>query len=384
MRVSIPTSPKTRPCGAEQTWLIHHEAPKGKPANDLIDRQTLLSGKEMSVVWLHNARIIAVFAVVFLHTTASVLTKSPIGSESWWVGNLYDSLVRWCVPVFVMISGALLLDPNKNEDLKAFYTKRLSRILLPILFWSAFYSLGPLLKNAFNVEHLRVDDLARAIVSLRPHFHLWFLYMIIFLYLFTPFFRKIISSSSRFEIAFLITLSFAFSALNAVAATLRTTDSTLFSNQFLSYIPYFFLGYFVRTSAMNCGIFILCSAFSATVFLTAVGCYVVSNNHGLDSGLYFYSYLSITVIPMSVCAIYLLKNLSKPMFNGPLMEKISFLTLGVYLLHPFFLEIIQGAGYGPRVFNPLISIPLISIGVFSISLVVAWGISIIPYIRRVI
>ena len=288
----------------------------------------------MSIVWLHNARIIAVFAVVFLHTATSVVTKSPIGSESWWIGNLYDSSVRWCVPVLVMVSGALLLDPNKNEDLKTFYTKRLSRIFIPILFWSFFYVLWALLSSTVNVEYFGADDLSRKLMSVRPYYHLWFLYMIVFLYLFAPFFRKIISNSSQFEIATLITFSFVISALNTITTALQIAETRLSISGFLFYIPYFFLGYLVRIREVNCGILILHSVFGLSVFLTALGYYIVSKSYGLGSGRYFYSYLSITVIPMSVCAMYILNNFTKPIGNNWLTEKVSSLTLGIYLLHP--------------------------------------------------
>jgi surface polysaccharide O-acyltransferase-like enzyme len=84
--------------------------------------------------WLNNSRIAAVFTVVFLHVSASIVFGASFGSESWWIGNVYDSLSRWCVPVLVMISGALLLDESKQEDATAFYQKRLSRIFWPIPF----------------------------------------------------------------------------------------------------------------------------------------------------------------------------------------------------------------------------------------------------------
>ena len=82
------------------------------------------------MIWLDNSRIIAIFSVVFLHTAASVVLGNSIGTEYWWIANLYDSFVRWCVPVLVMISGALLLDPVKKEDLSTFYRKRFSKILV--------------------------------------------------------------------------------------------------------------------------------------------------------------------------------------------------------------------------------------------------------------
>ena len=83
------------------------------------------------MIWLDNSRILAVCGVVFLHVAAGVVLGHEVGTGDWWFGNVYDSVVRWCVPVFVMISGALLLDPGKKEDLSTFYKKRLARVLLP-------------------------------------------------------------------------------------------------------------------------------------------------------------------------------------------------------------------------------------------------------------
>lgn len=113
------------------------------------------------MIWLDNSRIIAIYAVVFLHVSAGVVIGNDVGTEYWWVGNVYDSAVRWCVPVFVMISGALLLDPNKQEDLATFYTKRLSRILVPIIFWSAFFLAWAFLKGAMKGNELTVVDLLK-------------------------------------------------------------------------------------------------------------------------------------------------------------------------------------------------------------------------------
>ena len=93
------------------------------------------------MVWLDNSRLIATFAAVFLHVAAGVVVYSNPGSQYWWAGNIYNSFVRWCVPVFVMVSGALLLNPNKMESMETFYKKRLSRILIPLLFWATYCSL---------------------------------------------------------------------------------------------------------------------------------------------------------------------------------------------------------------------------------------------------
>ncbi|GAB7209335.1 acyltransferase [Dickeya oryzae] len=89
--------------------------------------------------WLYIARIVSTFAVIVLHISAYTVSLAELGSLSWWAGNIYDSLTRWCVPVFVMISGALLLSPEKNETLSFFYKKRMSRIFLSTGFFGPFF-----------------------------------------------------------------------------------------------------------------------------------------------------------------------------------------------------------------------------------------------------
>lgn len=99
------------------------------------------------MVWLDNSRIIAIWAVIFLHVAGFFVVSEPIGSTYWWIGSAYDAITRWCVPVFVMISGALLLDSSKQEALGVFYRKRMVRILWPLVFWSVFYLAWISLKN---------------------------------------------------------------------------------------------------------------------------------------------------------------------------------------------------------------------------------------------
>ena len=90
--------------------------------------------------WVHRAKVLAIFAVVILHVASQVLENTSIfGTYNWWMGNLFDAGTRWSVPVFVMVSGYLLLDPSKQEDFRTFYKKRANKILIPTIFWSIFY-----------------------------------------------------------------------------------------------------------------------------------------------------------------------------------------------------------------------------------------------------
>ncbi|MGL5085683.1 MAG: acyltransferase family protein, partial [Clostridium sp.] len=69
------------------------------------------------IYYLDVLRIISILGVILIHDTASnVANLSHIGSESWWVANILNASFRWAVPIFFMISGALLA--NKEESLK--------------------------------------------------------------------------------------------------------------------------------------------------------------------------------------------------------------------------------------------------------------------------
>lgn len=336
------------------------------------------------MVWLDNARVSAIGAVLLLHTAAVVVLGSPVGSAYWWAGNGFDSLVRWCVPVFVMISGALLLDPHKNESLPAFYRKRVAKIVLPLLVWSLLYLLWGAAKSLRTGHPFTLGEMATRLLSGMPHYHMWFLFMIVPLYLFTPFFRTIIRSSSRRELAALMGFSFAIAIINNIHAAWSSGESRLFINWFLSFIPYFLLGYYIRTDPRQYARPLLFGVFLLASGATAVGCYLLAQRQGLAAGLYFYGYLSLTVIPMSVSMMYLLKTLTRPIGGATLSRTLSALTLGIYLIHPLVLESLQWLGFGPLDFHPAASIPLIAGIGFGTSWLGAWILSRLPYLRRII
>ena len=336
------------------------------------------------MVWLDNSRIIAILSVVLLHAAAPFVMDYEVGTTYWWVGNFYDSMARWCVPVFVMISGSLLLDPKKAESIKDFYVKRMSKIIIPIVFWSLFFLFWAYLKGVVGGQRLSVSDLFERLISGRPYFHMWFLYMIISLYLFAPFFRKIVASSSRVEIIIFVSITLPLAALNAIKCTVSPGGYSPFCYWFLSYVPFFFLGYLIREDKRDYPFMLLVLVFLASAALTASGCYALAVRTDLKTGLYFYDYLSVTVIPMSVSVMYLLKRWSKPFINLKVTKKVSALTLGVYLIHPVFLEAFYFLGIGGGDFNPLWFVPVFAMLVSILSLLAAYIISKFVFLGRII
>ena len=92
--------------------------------------------KNNRIVYFDYLRIIAIFAVIVLHIAAHNWHGTDVNSFEWQMFNIYDSIVRWGVPVFVMISGALFL--GKDISIKKLYNKHIFRIFLSLIIWSTF------------------------------------------------------------------------------------------------------------------------------------------------------------------------------------------------------------------------------------------------------
>ena len=124
--------------------------------------------------WL---RLFAAFAVVLMHTASQGFNAGPVESADWRWFALWDSAVRWPVPVFMMITGALFLP--RRTTLRQSLTGYIPRMALAYLIWSAVYAL-----------HTGGDFLSKLAAG---HFHLWYLPYLCGIYLAMPFLQRIVS-----------------------------------------------------------------------------------------------------------------------------------------------------------------------------------------------
>jgi surface polysaccharide O-acyltransferase-like enzyme len=154
-------------------------------------------------------RVLAVFMVMLIHSSATLLNKwDKIPFDYWMWGNAYDSLARASVPLFVMLSGALIL--GKQEDTRSFFKKRFSKLLFPFAFWVAAY----INWRIFYIgEVLPVDKLIISIFTGPVYYHLWYLYMVMGLYLVTPVLRKLLKVIEHHELNYLFILWFVWNAV---------------------------------------------------------------------------------------------------------------------------------------------------------------------------
>ena len=131
--------------------------------------------------WINSLRVLATFSVIVLHVAADILYQyGSISNSDWWTGNIFDSSVRFCVPIFLMISGTLIFSKT-YESTGEYLRKRVLRILFPFLFWSIIYIAVGLLVKFNSGEYLSFKEALKYVfVKLRDgaSFHLWYIYMI--------------------------------------------------------------------------------------------------------------------------------------------------------------------------------------------------------------
>ncbi len=153
--------------------------------------------KSAHIIYL---RVIATIFVIFIHASTGFLYRIDTHAFDWNYANWINAATRCSVPIFVIISGYLLL--KKEEATGTFYRKRIPKLVYPFVFWTIVYLVYYFYRYT-NFELLSAEKIGAIILDKMLHganAHLWYLYMIIGLYLAIPFLRKILINSSKREI----------------------------------------------------------------------------------------------------------------------------------------------------------------------------------------
>lgn len=144
--------------------------------------------------YLSYLRVLAITAVVGTHVSGlTVKLAAPEGSAPWWTAVALLNATTWAVPVFVMISGALLLGPSR-EGAGEFYRRRLRRIAIPLVVWHLFYIAFSWLVLG---RDLSLPRIVLGLVKAQTYTALYFFWLILGLYLLTPLLRGFLAQASR-------------------------------------------------------------------------------------------------------------------------------------------------------------------------------------------
>jgi surface polysaccharide O-acyltransferase-like enzyme len=339
-------------------------------------------------------RILGTIAVVMNHVSDMYLGNREIMlTPTWWTLNFWDAAMRWAVPAYIMLSGALLLDPARTEDPPVFYKKRLMRIGIPLVFWTAFEFLVP--------RHwVTPSDIWKNLAEGKPYTHLHFIFRIAGLYAFTPMFRIFLRHASRPMQVAAVVMCLAIASADSMLNGLYKVEPSIFM-RFVPFIGYYLLGYLLRETQLSRRMLVLCwgGFFASVALLAGVTGWLIQNSPAgfawyPSVPMMFYDFMSPIRIIMAIFAWLIFVNTFRhPWPAHPGRRKLvtwwAATTLGLYLVHPAFREICYFHGFdalhpfGNQYTNVWLGIPIVSLIVYVPSLVVTIIIMQIPYVRRI-
>ncbi len=291
------------------------------------------------IFWLDSVKIIAIFLVIFIHS-ASTPQLPTTNRLDWIILVFYDSITRICVPLFIMASGALLL--GKLESYRTFFKKRISRILMPWIFWTVIYLLWFIATNKIQ----SLSDFAQQTHEL-SFSYFWFMPMISGLYLLTPMLRLWIQRATNKDVMYALILWFMIYSVFPLCMKLVSPDFIIPNPFVFEHLGYFILGYVLLHLQKP-----LLKAKQLTLLL--VGCFM-GNSIGTflayafnrpDLQTYFWSNLSFFAIAASICAFLLIKSICKKIESTlnkrvvKIVATVSNASLGIYLVHGLILNIL--------------------------------------------
>lgn len=292
-------------------------------------------------------RVLAISGVVLIHTANAVYARLDFfGGLSWWIALFLDSLSRISIPLFILLSGFLLL--GRKESFRSSIKRAGSRIGIPLIFWTLFYMWWGSGKPSFTNINLKFFLLLLS----GGDFHLYFLFIVIGLYLASSFISSYITTQKKL----LFLLVFFFLALGVVEVAGEYIFGLCGSeNAFTMWVPFvgLFIGGYVLPHAkeMVKKTPLLISLYSIGLLMTLGWNYLYFLFLSKGQVLFYphnclsqYSdyYLSINVVIMSVSAFIILVNMSyawiKSILVRRLIHLVSKASFAIYLIHVFLIE----------------------------------------------
>lgn len=343
-------------------------------------------------------RIVACFLVVVAHSCDPFVAQFNNNYGDCFAGALWGSLVRCCVPLFVMVSGVLLL-PLKT-DMFAFYKRRLSRIIIPLIIWSLitpvlfymYFQAGTQTVSP-NIDPAQFTDSAFLTKLYTFLFNftydtipLWYIYMLVGIYLFLPIIGGWLAQAKKCDIQFFLLLwliSMVLPYVQLFAPVLGYTGN--YGNMMLlggcDWNPYTtfyyfsgFMGYVVltyylkkypldwswsKTAAVCLPLFVVGYAITAGGFL-----YIQKLHEDNYAMLEIFWYFSGINVFMMTLAVYLVVS-KITIADRPWLRYVASLTYGIFLSHFFVVQVFYDVIHTHLAFLPAsFQIPLIALCAF--------------------
>jgi len=296
-----------------------------------------MSDQKTQIPYLHVLRIIAILMVIMLHCVSLYISVPRYyGTTSWYAYLLLNAVSRGGVPLFFMISGYLLLSDSSSLDFKSFYSKRLPRILIPLVIWNIIYYAFHCI---FMAEELSVSRFLSKFLNNGAGEHLWYIYTLAGIYLLTPFLKRIVDSCSMKALWLLFALITFCTTVRPIINQIPTIEVFFFDPLLNGYVGFFLLGYLLGKTDFSG---LQTALFSVLGLVGIVVCMIFNDMASSEKAinLVYNSGYNICFYAIAVAIFCLAKKLN--IKSTKALEHFSKITFAMYLVHLGVMQLIHG------------------------------------------
>lgn len=324
-------------------------------------------------------RILATVCVVYLHTCSTLCDNKDIFIMSKAQDIFFNAayqMMYWTVPVFFMITGILMLNPNKKIKSKDFVCIYSKRMFLALLVFGIPYALLKLVMKD-NISVSLLINSVRAVIEDTGFGHLWYLYSLIGIYLALPFLRVFVKNASNEDTKLVLMAFFVMNFIFPIISDI-TGVHIAFSFPVLYPVFYVLLGYELNKYKE----FLVLRRKLLLEILVAVIVIVWIANIFNYKAKYLTTYYSPIIVVLSVAIMGLF--ISKQYEYKMGVWKIDRLCFGVYLIHPFFIQFTyRFLKLTPLNFRMYPIAVFVFFAIFLVfSFFASWFINLIPFLRK--
>ena len=346
-------------------------------------------------------RIVAICLVMLVHVSAYiVLYNTDPATKEFFFGNIVNGVSRAGVPLFLMLTGALLLNENRKFDAKVFYKKSFTWIALLMLGWTvayaAFYAIAfPLLHHnpvAWDTVGKTMWNYALNLPTMYPH--LWYMFMVVGLYLMIPVLRLFVKRENKsYILGIIIAFVVAQLAVNTfnILMTGWAFNLTTIVNKFhvepaTGFVGYVLTGWYVTNFkiAKRKRVALYGLSLAAVMFATSMVQTQIKATPGVRGNLY--EPLTLTAFLYGLGVFVLLYTLcGEKQTKHRLTAMLSKDAFGVYIIHALWMELLT-------MWFPYWEFPVKSVVVYMLALFLAvavvsyltvWLVSLIPGVKKI-
>lgn len=328
------------------------------------------------VYYLDFIKALSIFMVVLMHC---VTYSAPAGSLEWNLCVLIESITKFCIPVFVMVSGVFMLDEDKEISIKTLYIKYVFRFVVAYIFWSGAYALYSS-ELLFNLDFQHIKMFINDFIA--GHFHLWYLWMLIGMYIGLPLLKRIASDYNTLKY-FIIIVFIASSVVPFLDSVIGTNYIAIIDNKlFLNinvYASMLMTGYYIyrypeKIRRLSTKLLIIVSII--TIIIT-----MVLTIFTKDLETYFEDYMPLNII-YGACVIALVSRAEFSDKFKNIITLVSNNSFGIFLVHVFVIYIYNE--FITFQMNSVLGSIVKAIVVFALSLGFSMVLKRIPFIGKYI